>query len=189
MHTIQNKWRQVRAWYGILSLRKKVFFWIGIAIGVLIIVSILKGKPSTVQVETVRRQDLARTVLASGKVVSSTDLALSFQKGDIVRSVRVSVGEKVQSGQVLATLDASEESAALTKAKGGLLAAEAAYRKVLEGNSDKEITVAQIAFENARRKLLSSDLVATPESIESADEAPVLSGTYNGTEEGEYRLE
>ncbi len=199
MNRIKHLWNQFKNWYKKASTRKKIFFWIASVVGLLIIFSIIKGNPPKVEVETVRQQDLARTVLASGTVVSSTDLSLSFQAADVVRSIRVSVGDKVTEGQILATLDSRDESASYTKARGQLLGAEASYRKVLEGASSEEVAVAEVELanakrtqdklvENARRKLFSNDLIAKADSSDIDSEAPVISGTYNGTEEGEYRI-
>ena len=150
-------------------------------------------------IDTVKRQKLDKTVLASGTVTSTTDLNLSFQATDTVTSVRVAVGDKVKKGQLLATLSSAQESAALTQANGALLSAQAAYNKVLEGSSSEEVAVAQVAYDttvqvqndlvaSARRKLYSSDLFAKPQSGTSTLTSPTISGSYNGTDAGEYRL-
>ncbi len=180
--------QRLKRWYRSLSAGKRRLFWIGGVIALLVVFSLIKNGRNDFTVETVKRQDLARTVLASGSVVSSTDLALSFQEGDIVRSVNVVVGQKVKAGQILATLDQKDEYPIVTKARGELLAAEARYKKVLEGESNEEIRLAETKFENAQRELYSTDLIAEAQSDRQTSIEPVISGSYNSSEAGAYRI-
>jgi HlyD family secretion protein len=184
-----NIFVSLKEWWGKLSRRTRIIFF---AVLVLVIIIVLKsgGNSDGSVVETVKRQTLDRTVLASGKVVSSTDLSLSFEQSKVVQSISVKVGDKVKKGQTLATLSNGTERAAL-------LAAKAKYNKVLEGSSNEEIALARVNLESitktqdglvedARRKLLSSDLVARADSITEED-SPVISGIYTG-QEGSYTV-
>lgn len=146
--------------------------------------------------ELVKRTSLARTVLASGTVISKTDLALSFQTTQIVQSITVSVGDTVKKGQILATLSNASEQAAVKSARGGLLAAQARYKKILEGASSEDVALAEVALKNAqndkgpqtaKQKLYSTGLVAKPFDSLSAPNAPIVSGTYTG-EKGQYTI-
>lgn len=169
--------------------RQRTLAKAGMIIGVIVILLIaLGGKKEEAVIETAVRQDLVRTVAASGTVVSTTDLALSFQKTDLVRSVNVAVGQRVYKGQILATLSNASEAAAVQSARGSLLAAEARYAKAQQGASGEEIRVAEVALANARRTLFSDDLVAEDDAG-SATGAPVITGTYNGSSEGQYVIE
>lgn len=177
---------RLREWWKRQSTRKKVVL-IGVLLMV-VLISITRGNTSgTETIETVRRQTLIRSVAASGSVVSSTDLSLGFEQSKMVVSVRVKVGDKVTKGDILASLSNGTERAAVSSAKGALLAANARYRKVLDGSSNEEIKLAQTQYENARRTLLSEGLVAKPDDTNDTI-APTISGTYTGTE-GVYRLE
>lgn len=169
---------------------------VGIVAGVAIVM-VLRGKQSAnANVEVVRQEALIKTVSATGTVVSSTDLALSFQQPQTVRTVAVGVGDTVKAGKLLASLSNSTERAALTSANGQLLAARARYKKVLEGATSEEVALAQVALTNAKadrgpetaqQKMYSDGLVAKPEGSVAALNAPIVSGTYRG-KEGEYRL-
>lgn len=195
--------QKIGAWWKARSRRGKVILIVIVAI---ILILILKGgKASTSVVEVVKNQTITRTVVASGKVVSSTDLSLGFEVSDIVRSVEVSVGDRVRKGAIIATLNSGEERAAVTSAKGALLAADARYKKVLEGSSNEEIALAQVNLdnaksdlesttktqntlvENAHRKLLSDGLAAEPLNSTFTTNTPRISGTYTGVE-GTYTL-
>lgn len=187
-----------KSWWNNRSRVQKI----GLVItAVILVLIILKNNDplANASIETVKKQNLDRTVQASGSVVSTTDLALSFQEGDVVNSIRVTVGQKVKKGQILATLTSGEESAAVTQARGGVLKAQAAYNKVLEGSSNEEIKLAQVKLdtttklqnnlvENARRKLYSDDLIAQPQDSNAEDSIPEISGSYDGIA-GEYRIE
>jgi HlyD family secretion protein len=187
----------MRAWSKQQSTVKKVVFSVVIVVvGVLIVI---KGQGTgNTAIETVKRQNLVRSISASGSVVSSTDLSLGFEQSKMVSSIKVSVGTKVKKGDILANLSNGNERAALTSAKGALLAARARYNKVLEGSSSQEISLAQVQLEstkktqenlvaNARRKLYSDGLIADPQDT-TQDVAPSISGNYSGNEEGEYRI-
>ncbi|MCC7436353.1 efflux RND transporter periplasmic adaptor subunit [Candidatus Nomurabacteria bacterium] len=184
------------------STRRKIFYVAILAIVVLIVTKNGGDEAGSV-IETVKRQTVTRTVVASGKVVSSTDLSLGFEVSDVVRSIYVKVGDKVKQGAIIASLNSGEERAAVTSAKGALLSAEARYKKVLDGSSNEEIALAQVNLDNAKkdlettkkvqdtlvasayRKLLSDSLIAESSSTIYTSNTPRISGTYTGAE-GKY---
>lgn len=201
---IKQFFQKIALWWKARSKRSRLFLILGCIVVILIAVKKHNASDGSV-VEVVKRDSVVRTVIASGRVVSSTDLSLGFEVGDTVRSVNVSVGDRVKKGSIIATLNSGEERAALTSAKGTLLSAEARYKKILEGSSNEEIALAQVNFENAQkdlektrkaqdtlvtnayRKLLSDDLIAEPTSTIYAANAPTIAGTYTG-KEGEYNI-
>lgn len=186
MQTLRQKLSQFITWWRTRSLRKKIAL-VAVLFVALYIVFNKGGSDTTATIETVKRQDLVQSVSASGTVVSSTDLSLGFEQSKMVSSVSARVGAKVQKGEVLATLSNGTERAQVTSARGALLAARARYNKVIEGSSNEQIKLAQVELANAKRTLMSEDLVAKPDR--SGDTiVPVISGTYTGAE-GEYRLE
>ncbi|MCX6753793.1 MAG: efflux RND transporter periplasmic adaptor subunit [Candidatus Nomurabacteria bacterium] len=140
--------------------------------------------------------DLKQTVLATGQVVSNTDLSLSFNSTGIVKSLKVKVGDKVKQGQVLATLDQGAELAALTSARGALAAAQARLKRTIEGSSNEEIALAEITLaqtkltqetlvNNAYQNLLNSTPEANLYPTERNYESPTISGNYNLGKEGQ----
>lgn len=187
-------------------LNRKLFtkkYLVVIAIILLIVVAgviyLQRNKQTLRDVITVDLKDVRKTVLASGKVVSDTDLNLSFQSGDIVKSINVNVGDKVKAGQILATLANASEQAEVTRANGVLLGASAKYRKLLEGAGDADIIAAEDALrnaertqdrlvDNAKRTLYSDGLIAEILRTDmDQSKAPIISGFYSG-EEGVYNL-
>lgn len=184
------------------SVLKNKKVWIPLLI-VLVVGAFFLLKPNNNAKNTVtdiaKYIDLKQTVLATGQVVSSTDLSLSFNTNGVVKSIKVKVGDKVKEGQVLATLDQSSELAALTSARGALAAANARYKRTLEGASNEEITLSKIILEqtkltqetivqNAYQNLLNSTPEAVPEDGDSNYAAPLISGTYNLGKEGKMSI-
>lgn len=161
--------------------------YLSLAVIFVLLIVIIKSGGSSVSVsyDTVVKQDLIKTVKASGQVTSVTDLNLSFKTSNIVSSVNVKVGDKVKKGQVLAVLSNQSEKGTLTTARGQLLSAKAKYQKLLSSN-DNDVVLAEIAVKNAYRKMLSSDLVAVPENNIPTQTNPIISGVYNGIKTGRY---
>ncbi len=181
---------------------KKKRIWIPLLIVVVIaLLFVLKPNNNTKNTVTdiAKYIDLKQTVLATGQVVSNTDLNLSFSGSGVVKSIKVKVGDNVKAGQVLATLDQATELAALTSARGTLAAANARYKKTVEGASDEQISLSQITLdqtkltqktsvENAYKNLLNSTPEAVPEDGKSDYAAPVISGNYSLGKEGNINI-
>lgn len=148
MERIKSTIEIIKSW----SLRRKIFF--GILLLIIIFIGYKKFGPvdnsKTIISEKVTRVNLSKTVLSTGQVTSKTDLSLSFTNTGIVKSIRVSVGDKVYKGQILANLDQGSELAGLTKARAAVAQAQAKYNKILEGSTDSEIALAKVLLENAK---------------------------------------
>ncbi len=198
---MKNKFRTFFVWLKSLSVKKVILITIALIIAILGIISLVFKNDITIRdIYEIKKSDVSKTVLASGKVVSETDLSLSFQKSDIVKSINVKVGDKVKAGTVLASLSNASDFANLTRAKGTLLGAEARYRKILEGAGNADVVAAEDALknaintqdrlvENARRTLFSADLIAEPSKTDmDSSNAPTISGVYLGQSETSYNL-
>lgn len=177
--------KKIIEWWKSKRTTVKGFIVVGVAVVLLVVFG---GSSDPLVTETALRQDLSRSVAATGAVVSTTDLSLSFQETNLVRTIYVTVGDKVRKGQILATLENSSEAASVASARGALLAAEARARKTVEGTSGDEVRSAEVAVQSARRTLLSSDLIAKDEEGLSVG-APDITGAYNGSLEGVYTIE
>jgi pyruvate/2-oxoglutarate dehydrogenase complex dihydrolipoamide acyltransferase (E2) component len=208
MKELLNKiWNKVRAVSLYVWQKKRIRYSVLVVLAVVLYV-VFRGGSSTAGVvtDTVKRQDLIRTVLATGQVSSTTDLNLSFTTSGVVSRVAVITGQKVKKGEVLATLDQKSAYANYTSARGALLAAKANLQKTIEGVSNEEIAVAQVALDNAKkdlevtiaqqdtlvrnahRALLNSGLAPVFVSGNTTSLAPTISGTYTSEKEGTYTL-
>ncbi|MFA6485803.1 MAG: efflux RND transporter periplasmic adaptor subunit [Candidatus Magasanikbacteria bacterium] len=108
-----------------LSMLKTKKFWIITAV-VLVVAWIGYGqyKKSTALPDydtvTVARGDIAQTVEATGKIQSANDLQMRFETAGTLGEIKVQEGDVVKTGQMLASLRASELSAAVAQAQANL---------------------------------------------------------------------
>ena len=198
-----------RKFLGINWTKKKIIWTIIILLVALpIAYKIFKPNDNSanIQTEAAKMQNLKSTVLATGQVVSSTDLSLSFKTSGVVQSVAVKEGGKVTAGSVLATLDQRDAAASLTSARGALAAAQANYNKVLAGASNEDVALVQVTLDNAKsaleitknqqqvlvdnalKALMNSGLAAIPGTYNSGSITATISGAYAGSTQGVYRI-
>ena len=184
------------------KILKKKSVWIPILIVIIIVLFVVfkqNNNSKNTVTDFVKYIDLKETVLATGQVISSTDLNLSFNSSGTVKSIKVKVGDVVKEGQVLATLDQGEAQASLTSARGALAAANARYKRIQEGATSEAISLSQITLDqtkltqetlirNSYQTLLNSTPEAVPEDGTSDYTAPTISGTYNLGKEGKIYL-
>src|SRR3989339_953769 len=190
-----------------LLKKKKVLVLGGVILAVVLVFVFKNGSGESFSTISPTFGTLTKSVQATGQVVSSTDLDLSFAKSGVVSSVNVKVGDKVRKGQLLATLDLGSDRAAVTKAKASVLAAQAKLKKIIEGSSNEEIALARVNLENAKQdlkntentqatlvknaysKLINSTLEAVPQdSLGTIATAPTISGTYKLGTEGKISI-
>jgi len=139
-------------------LKQKRNIWIIVILIIIIAIAgyfIFAGKNNSGNIQTgfVTKQNLEETVLSTGQVVSGTNLDLSFQGSGVVRRVNVQEGDKVNRGDVLASLDQSSALATLTQAQGALAQAQANYEKLIAGSSAESIKTSQDAVNSAQQNL------------------------------------
>jgi HlyD family secretion protein len=114
--------------------KKKSRKWliIGIAVAVVVVLGALglyassgNTKIDPTKLAKVERADLAKSVVATGKVQPITKVELKSKASGIVKKLRVDAGDKVKVGQVLAELDREEIEARVSQARAQLQASEA----------------------------------------------------------------
>lgn len=105
---------------------------IGIVVAVIVVLGALglyassgNTKIDPTKLAKVERADLAKSVVATGKVQPITKVELKSKASGIVKKLRVDAGDKVKIGQVLAELDREEIEARVSQARAQLQASEA----------------------------------------------------------------
>ena len=193
-----------------VTVTKKRVIWTLIVLLVVVPIAYNIFKPknnsANIQTDTVKKENIKSTVLATGQVVSSTDLSLSFKTSGVVQSVSVKEGDKVKAGQVLANLSQNDVAASLTSARGSLAQAQANYNKVIAGASSQDVAVAQVTLDtaktnlknaiaqqqvsvdNAYSALLNSGLSAIPSLGNTSGITVTVTGTYTGKDQGVYKI-
>lgn len=108
------------------------------------------------------------TVLASGNVLPTKTVQLSFVVGGRVATVAVSEGDLVEAGQVLARLEARNLEQNVERARATLEAARATLARVMAGPRPEDVAVAQAEVAVAEAELARIRAGPKPEEIEAA---------------------
>src|SRR5450432_2312346 len=112
--------------------RRKLIIW-GSVVGVLVLLiaggvfAATRGgtKIDPSKLAKVEKGDLAKSVVATGKVTPITKVEIKSKASGIVKKLYVDAGDTVKQGQVLAELDRVEIEATVNSQRAQLLSAEA----------------------------------------------------------------
>jgi len=111
-----------------------------------------EGRPSLpVRAFEVSRIDLSRNIQLSSPVEPLRTIALAARTDGIIDSVAVEEGDRVEAGQLLASIDVSEQRAELARAEASLREAEANFER-LQRLRDKDY-IDEASFVTARSEL------------------------------------
>lgn len=159
--------------------RKRLIFIIGSVFALLLIVFAAvaathgSSKIDSSKLAKVERGDLAKSVVATGKIQAITQVDLKSKASGIVQKLLVDYGEKVKKGQVLVELDKEEIQARVNQQRASLQASEAAahaaeadlqHAKVdAEG---PEVPLLKRAYERAQQ--MAKDGVVSQSALEDA---------------------
>lgn len=161
-----------------------------IAVLVIVFLIILLGGKSgndTTTTHTVQVGDVIDQVVLSGRTEPVNFVDLGFADAGRVQKVYVSEGQEVKQGQILAELEMGDLSAQLMNARAGLTIAQANARQSID-NVEK-VTREQNALVQTAKRALFGSLEAFPDDEFSTRQAPIITGSYQGDEAGEYILE
>jgi HlyD family secretion protein len=87
------------------------------------------------KLSSVGREDIARSVVATGKIEPLTEVEVKSKSSGIVEKILVDEGQPVKAGQVLAELDQEQLRSAVAESRANLQAARSASRRRNEGAS------------------------------------------------------
>ena len=112
--------------------RRRVWIWSGVAIALVLliaggVIAATRGgtKIDPTKLAKVERGDLAKSVVATGKVTPITKVEIKSKASGIVKKLYVDYGDRVKQGQLLAQLDKAEIQAQVDQSRAALEAAEA----------------------------------------------------------------
>lgn len=193
-----------------LSFVKRKLFWIPLIIVILIVVGVIyqRDKNSKPQYSTdvVSKQTLIQTVSATGTVEAAEEVNLNFKTSGRLARVNVKIGDSVQAGQSLASLETADAQSAVLSAEASLKNAQAAFDKLNAGAKLEDIAVYEAAVITAESSLvniknsqtqavanalatwmgLPATAVAQSGNLSTATIS--ISGTYQGTQVGNYTV-
>ena len=125
--------------------RRRLIIWgsVGVVLVLLIAAGVIAAKSGGTKIDPsklakVERGDLAKSVVATGKVTPITKVEVKSKASGIVKKLYVEYGDHVKAGQLLAQLDKIEIEAQVAQSKAALEAAQA------------NLTSSQADFERAK---------------------------------------
>lgn len=102
---------------------------------------------------TAETGDVIQTVDATGAVSSTEDITLNFKTTGRITALDVEAGDQVESGQVLARLDAGALNSRVSDARSAVLEAQANLDQVLAGSTAEDIRISEIAVTQKEQAL------------------------------------
>jgi HlyD family secretion protein len=154
--------------------KRRHFLWIAPTVVALIGLGIFAAKSIwTKQVKidpeklaTVERMDLARSVVATGKIQPVTEVEIKSKASGIIQKLPVNVGDVVRKGQVICELDQNDllpalqqQQAALHVAEAALKTARADYEKYKVDAEGRDVPFLKRDMERAQ-KMFAGKLIA-----------------------------
>jgi HlyD family secretion protein len=157
--------------------RKKKRRWVTlatVAVAVLAVLGLVAarsgGKPiDPSKLAAVEKGNLARSVVATGKIQPLTKVEIKSKASGIVKRLYVDYGDRVKEGQMLAELDREQLEAAVREARANLLAAQASYERNRIEAEGPDLPFLKSSLDRSR-KLYADGLIA-PSLLEDADKA------------------
>ena len=98
----------------------------------------------------VRKGSVAKTVSVAGSVISDQKFELGFLSPGLVQTVSVKVGDKVEAGDLLVSLDTSILREQANQARAGIAAANAMLSKSRNALRPQDVTVFNRSLDSAR---------------------------------------
>jgi len=152
--------------------RRRILFAVG-AIALVAVFGLMAFRDGTIidpsRLATIERGDVARSVVATGKIQPRTQVEIKSKASGIVEKLLVDYGDTVEEGQVLAELDKELLNASVREAEANLLAAQAAYERNRVEAEGPDLPFLKSAMERSRR-LYGEGLIA-PSVLEDAEMA------------------
>jgi HlyD family secretion protein len=158
--------------------RRLVYILGAFAVIILVVVVLVAATHGSAKIDPsklakVERGDLARSVVATGKIEAITKVEVKSKASGIVEKLLVDYGETVRKGQVLAELDKEQILAQVNQQRASLEAAEAASRAA-EADLERarfdaagpDIPMLKRAYQRAQQ--MAKDGVVSPSALDEA---------------------
>jgi HlyD family secretion protein len=174
-----------------------IFTIVSLAVVALVIVAVAATRGGTkidpTKLAKVERGDVAKSVVATGKVTPITKVEIKSKASGIVKKLYVDAGDKVHQGQVLAELDRDEIQAEVNSARAQLLSSEAnlkgAQADLIRAKVDAEgvdIPTLQRAYERAQQ--MAKDGVVSASALDDAQRAYELAVNKRDVARAQYTV-
>jgi HlyD family secretion protein len=152
-----------RGWIAVASVAAAL-----LVAGLLVVAARRGGRPvDPSKLATVERGDLARSVVATGKIQPLAKVEVKSKASGIVKRLRADYGDRVEEGQVLAELDREQLEASVREARANLVAAQAAFERSRVEAQGPDLPFLKAALERAKK--LQKDGLIAPSVLDDAD--------------------
>lgn len=161
--------------------RKLIIGVIFVVLVVLVVAGIVYAKSTGTKIDEskiakVDQGDLAKSVVATGKITPITQIEIKSKASGIVKNLMVDAGDTVKAGQVLCELDKEEIQASLAQSRASLEAAEANLHAT-EADIERakvdaagpDVPTLQRAYERAQQ--MAKDGVVSQSALDDAQRA------------------
>ena len=162
-----------------LFIKKHLFIYITVALLVIIAITIISSQKERESYETmsVKKTDLTQEVEVTGKVSPTQERLLAFERSGKIADTQVFVGDIVQVGQKIASLDTSELRAQLRQSEATIVQEENILAELQRGSRLEELDIVRTAVSNAE-SLLEDAEVLSENTLKKAHAD--LTSVYNG---------
>ena len=145
--------------------RRRIYLGTGAVVVALVVAGIVSASRSKTEIDpsklaTVEKGDVARSVVATGKIQPLTKVEVKSKASGIVKKLDADYGDNVREGQVLAELDKETLQAQVREARAQLLSAQAALQRTKVEAQGPDLPFLKSAAERARR-LYEQGLIST----------------------------
>jgi HlyD family secretion protein len=145
--------------------RRRIYMGVGAGVVVLAIVGIVSASRSKNEIDpsklaTAEKGDIARAVVATGKIQPLSKVEVKSKASGIVKKLYADYGDHVRQGQVLVELDKEELQARVREARAQLLSARAALERTRAEAQGTDLPFLKSAAERAQN-LYKQGLIST----------------------------
>ncbi|PYQ02218.1 MAG: efflux RND transporter periplasmic adaptor subunit [Acidobacteria bacterium] len=145
--------------------RRRIYIGVGAGVLALVVVGIVSASRSKTEIDpsklaTAEKGDIARSVVATGKIQPLTKVEVKSKASGIVEKLDADYGDTVREGQVLVELDKETLQAQVREARAQLLSAQAALQRTRVEAQGPDLPFLKSAAERARR-LYEQGLIST----------------------------
>jgi HlyD family secretion protein len=176
--------------------RKLIIGIIVIVLVIVVVAGVMYAKSTSTKIDEskiakVEQGDLAKSVVATGKITPITQIEIKSKASGIVKNLFADTDDKVKAGQVLVELDREEIQATLDQSRASLQAAEANLRgaqadieRAKYDAQGPDIPTLQRAYERAQQ--MAKDGVVAQSALDDAQRAYELA--VNKRDSGQANL-
>ena len=138
------------------SIAKKVIFVLMAIVIIVLLWLVLKNNNGNAETITVKTGDFVNQVSVSGKVIPSENVDLGFYQGGRISSIRAQVGDTVNTGTIIASVDNVDLQANLAQRQASLLREQAKLQSLLAGTRPEQIAITDSSVASAQTTLAQS---------------------------------